>query len=109
MRTMAVFRCNWYSQFLIELWLRGVILREIFARLLKALWIFNIVYIVGFLALATIFVVVSIFNDDGLYKLDREIGGFIGTALLTTSILVFLQYVLLGSFNPKRLLNRGNF
>ena len=81
-------------------------MREIFARLLKALWVFNIIGIVGYLSLIILVIVTAPFFGNDLYGLGDEVKKLIGIALLTTSILVFLQYVLLGSFNPKILFKR---
>lgn len=84
-------------------------MRDVFSRLLKVLWAFNILYIVGFPVLAILAFVISLFTSHTISGLGEDIIKFIGICLSTTSILVFLQYVLLGSFNPKSLLKRGSF
>ena len=83
-------------------------MREIFTRLLKALWVFNIVGIVGFLFLLIAVAISAILSGDGFAGFGEVIVQFIGISLLTTAILVFLQYVLLGNFNPKILFKREN-
>lgn len=84
-------------------------MRDVFSRLLKVLWAFNILYIVGLPVLTILAFVGSLFTGHIIRGLGEDIIKFIGISLSTTSILVFLQYVLLGSFNPKSLLKRGSF
>lgn len=80
-------------------------MREIFIRLLKALWVFNIIYIVGFLLLFLLVMVKIFFSEyPDYYGVEEEIGKFIMIVLIATAILIFLQYILLGSFHPKHLL-----
>ena len=85
-------------------------MREIFVRLLKSLWVFNILYIVGVLSFFIIFAVIDLSSGVSLIELInfymKEVPQFVGIFLLTTSILMFLQYVLLGKSNPKTLFKR---
>lgn len=79
-------------------------MREIFTRLLKGLWVLNIIYIAGYSLLFLLAVIISIFDGMGFYGMGESFAQLIGSSLVITSILVFLQYVLLGNFDPRRLL-----
>ena len=83
-------------------------MREIFTRLLKALWILNIFYIVGgtIFYVGAVIIVLGFMANKSLYGLEEEVAQFIGIFLLAVVILLFLQYVLLGNFNPKILFKR---
>lgn len=85
-------------------------MREIFVRLLKSLWVFNILCIVGVLSFFIFFVVIDLSSGVSLIELIKfyikEVAPFVGIFILTTSILMFLQYVLLGNSNPKILFKR---
>lgn len=85
---------------------RSVILGEISTRLLKVLWIFNILLIFGSSVLIFIAFVGNLIERDGFYGFGEGLTHIIGINLIATAILVFLQYVLLGNFNPKILFKR---
>lgn len=83
-------------------------MREIFTRLLKVLWVFYILYTVVWVANAIIILALIPFIDSDIIDFGSAETNILGIAafFLVIPVLMLMQYILLGNFNPKILFKR---
>jgi hypothetical protein len=76
-------------------------LRSVFTRLLKVLWILNLIFASGIILIC---ILMMLLDGIDTYLEGLPIKLFISICL--GLMLMVVQYILLGSFNPRRLINR---
>ena len=76
-------------------------MKDVFTRLLKVLWFFNLVFGIGVI-LSMVLMLLSGASFSQMSDLLMGLGIFI----CSVPTLIIMQYVLTGSFNPMRLFKR---
>lgn len=76
-------------------------MKNVFIRLLKALWVFNLVFGVG----VVLMIVIMILAGASFSEINDLFMG-LGIFICSVAALIFMQYVLIGNFNPMRLFEK---
>lgn len=76
-------------------------MKDLFTRLLKVIWFFNLALGVCTILLA----ILSTLSGDIEHDID-DVGLGLSIFICLIPALMIMQYVLLGSFNPRRLLEK---